>query len=101
MIKQNKHSGNKYSSFRRIIHEHPRTFRKGPPPPTPPPPFQVPTPEFGSLTLKDPRVTNVNFLPTTLNTSSREKVMRMGKLITRGKIFSKFFRLVVLGNVWR
>lgn len=33
MIKQNKHSGNKYSSFRRIIHEHPRTFRKGPPPP--------------------------------------------------------------------
>ena len=69
--------------------------------PPPPPPFQVPTPEFGCLTLKDPRVTNVNFLPTTLNTSSREKVMRMGKLITKGKIFSKFFRLVVLGNVWR
>lgn len=63
--------------------------------------FQVPTPEFGSLTLKGPRVTNVNFLPTTLNTSSREKVMRIGKLITKRKIFSKFFRLVVLGNVWR
>ena len=60
--------------------------------------FQVPKPEFGSLTLKDPRVTNVNFLPTTLNTSSREKVMRIGKLITKGKIFSKFFPIVVLGN---
>lgn len=87
----------------------PVPFVRDPPPPRPCAPeeytkthfFQVPTPEFGSLTLKDPRVTNVNFLSTTLNTSSREKVMRIGKLITKGKIFSKFFRLVVLGNVWR
>ena len=42
MIKQNKHSGNKYSSFRRIIHEHPRTFRKGPPPPPHPHLFKYP-----------------------------------------------------------